>query len=221
MKQNKKIITTILIIILLLIIAIIYILYKPINYKYLITYEEYGNTYNIYKAKNSHIIVKSKVICPCQVPPCPYDFNQYNIEFNDDNMITINNFIDSFFKNNNNNKITISRDQLDSSNLNIINSIIDNDETLLNTKINQNQQYTIITNMKSQTMLNDGGSHTNVYYEIDLLNNEIIKYEDHYIGFKGYEYQGKILYKKNINNDINIELEDLLSNNNNFFVNKI
>ncbi len=55
-------------------------------------------------------------------------------------------------------------------------------------------------------MQDDGGSHTNIYYQIDVDNSQVIKCEDKYVGFKGYEYEGKILYKKTLNET---ELKDL------------
>ena len=55
-------------------------------------------------------------------------------------------------------------------------------------------KYIITTYTKYATMQSDGGSHTNIYYQIDLNENKVIKCEDKYVGFKGYEYEGKILY---------------------------
>ncbi|MBQ9072366.1 MAG: hypothetical protein IJY25_04345 [Bacilli bacterium] len=72
----------------------------------------------------------------------------------------------------------------------------------------KNNEYIIVTDYKYKTMLNDGGSHHNIYYEIS--GNVVKKYEDYYIGFKGYEYQGKLIYEKEISNKIKKELISLI-----------
>jgi len=73
-------------------------------------------------------------------------------------------------------------------------------------------KYIIITDSRYNTLQNDGGSHSDIYYEIDLNKNEVKKFEDLYIGFKGYEYQGKLIYNKSINSSIAMNLGDLLDN---------
>lgn len=45
---------------------------------------------------------------------------------------------------------------------------------------NNDINYTIITNSRWLTMLNDGGSHTNIYYEIDLENQNVNKVTESY-----------------------------------------
>ena len=75
--------------------------------------------------------------------------------------------------------------------------------------------YTVTTDTQFLTMQNDGGSHMNVYYQIDLQNNTVTKFEDKYVAFEGYEYQGKIIYSKNLSKDeagnlLNI-LEEMIS----------
>ena len=74
---------------------------------------------------------------------------------------------------------------------------------------------TIVTDSRFTTLLNDGGSNYNIYYEIDLNNYVVKKYEDYYIGFRGYEYQNKLIYNKNIKSkkikDLGNLLEDLIS----------
>ena len=71
-------------------------------------------------------------------------------------------------------------------------------------------KYTIITDSKFITMQNDGGSHINIYYEVNVKSGEIKKLADSYVGFQGYEYEGKELYKKTIKGDILKELKKLL-----------
>lgn len=96
------------------------------------------------------------------------------------------------------------------NNTNILRAIFSINAGGENFDLNTNNKYLITTGSKSLTMLSDGGSNYNRYYEIDLDKNSIRKLEDHYIGFKGYEYIGKIIYNKTINNDDAIRLKSLL-----------
>lgn len=59
--------------------------------------------------------------------------------------------------------------------------------------------YTIITDARFATLLNDGGSHTDTRYEVDLKRGVVTKLEGYYKGFEGWEYQNKKLYSKNLN----------------------
>ena len=77
-----------------------------------------------------------------------------------------------------------------------------------------NNIYTITTNFKYLNMQNDGGSNTNVYYEFNPNKKSIKKLEDIYNGsIKGghYDYKGKEIYNKTINNKTTKELKDLLN----------
>lgn len=71
-------------------------------------------------------------------------------------------------------------------------------------------KYIITTYEKLTTMKLDGGSYTNIYYQIDLNENQVIKCEDKYVGFKGYEYVGKILYSKQLSEAEEKELKSIL-----------
>lgn len=66
-------------------------------------------------------------------------------------------------------------------------------------ELDNENKYILTTNMKWLTMRNDGGSHDDVYYQIDLNTNIVKKCEDVYVGFKGYEYRGKVLNQKTLN----------------------
>ena len=81
---------------------------------------------------------------------------------------------------------------------------------LLPKKDNGINKYTIVTDYKYATMMNDGGSYTNVYYEVDFKSGEIKKLEDSYVGFEGFKYQGKELYKKTLKGNILKELKKLV-----------
>ena len=61
-------------------------------------------------------------------------------------------------------------------------------------------------------MQNDGGSHTNIYYEIDLNENNVAKRADKYVGFEGYEYKEKMIFSKKLNETEKNELKLMLDN---------
>jgi hypothetical protein len=90
--------------------------------------------------------------------------------------------------------------------------VIENPQIESSTKAddNVNYDYKIVTDTKYRTLQDDGGSHTNIYYEVNFENNKIIKYEDKYVGLEGYEYKDKIVYKKNIDENINSKLKNLM-----------
>ena len=76
-----------------------------------------------------------------------------------------------------------------------------------NYNIDEQVKYLLITDMFSTTMLNDGGSHTNQYYEINFRNMNVIKYEDKYNAFEGYAYKRKKLYEKKLKSSENKKLK--------------
>ena len=180
------------------------------KYDYYIKYQDSMNTYNIYKL-NHDVKVYIEEQVQCIKDPCPTLKTNHKVKFSETNMKIVHDFIKSFFEDHKDNSIQIFSKNLSNEQDNILKSIIYNDENLLNNMYDlKTQQYTIVTDSKYQTLLNDGGSNYNIYYELDLNSNIIKKYEDHYIGFKGYEYQKKLVYEKLINNDISIEMNELL-----------
>ena len=62
--------------------------------------------------------------------------------------------------------------------------------------------YVFVTDMAIKTMLNDGGTHTDIYYEVDLKNNSVVKKQDEYKGFEG-KVSENILKTYRINNSKN------------------
>ena len=81
------------------------------------------------------------------------------------------------------------------------------------------------------TMQNDGGSHTNIYYNIDLDNNIISKVKENYKANLGGipEFTIDIIYEKEIDSGLRKDLKSLLdeiiekedineSQNYNFFI---
>ena len=77
---------------------------------------------------------------------------------------------------------------------------------------NKTEKYIVVTNSKYMTMENDGGSNHNIYYEFDLKKNVVKKLEDYYIGFEGYKYRGKVIYKKNLTSYYSKKSKKLLDN---------
>lgn len=154
--------------------------FRKNKYDYAITYQDGVNIYNIYKTGNKiEVYADEQVICI--KAPCPTVKSNRKINFSDDNMVIVNDFIDSFFGYHEYKTIQIYRENLNEKQNNILDSIIYNDESLLN-KENAEifGKYTIITDMRWITMQNDGGSHNSIYYEIDLDNKTIIKIEEAY-----------------------------------------
>ena len=88
--------------------------------------------------------------------------------------------------------------------------IYNNKKKYSNFILDSDSKYILTTNMKNISMQKDGGSHTNDYYQIDFDNNQVIKCQDKYVGFKGYEYKGKIIYTKNLNENEVSELNPLI-----------
>lgn len=92
------------------------------------------------------------------------------------------------------------------------NYIFSSIEKLGVSKDNNKDKYVITTNMKYLTMQNDGGSNTNVYYQVDLSSKKSVKMEDKYVGFKGYEYQGKVISEKTLSDEEVTKLKDIIEN---------
>ncbi len=71
-------------------------------------------------------------------------------------------------------------------------------------------KYIITTNTRFLTMQNDGGSHTNIYFEIDLNSNNVSVREDKYVGFKGYDYKRKELKNKKLSDEEAREVKTII-----------
>ncbi len=97
-------------------------------------------------------------------------------------------------------------------------------------KLDSKNKYEVITDMRYLTMLDDGGSNTNVYYEIDLDNKIISKIQEvFHANLMGTpSTDKKNIYTIKINNSIKKEIDNLLdevktkedindTNNYNFF----
>jgi len=80
-------------------------------------------------------------------------------------------------------------------------------------KIDSNNKYEIITDMKWKTMLNDGGSNTDIYYQLDLDNNIVSKIKEKYYANLGNKpkLEKEIIYIKKIDLNIKKEAELLLN----------
>lgn len=80
------------------------------------------------------------------------------------------------------------------------------------TKKENEEMYTIITDMKWKTMQNDGGSHTSLYYEIDIKNKEVRRIMETYRANMGgqSEINKRIEYSKKIDDELIKETKDIL-----------
>ena len=124
--------------------------------------------------KDNKVYVEGIVTHPCLVSPCPKGDYNYYINFNDSHMKIINDFISSFFANQKETTKTISRENLNLEQIQILDSIIYNSESFLDNNsypLNSNK-YTIITTLNEYL---DGGSYEKIYYDIDLEKREVSK----------------------------------------------
>ena len=216
--ENKK--TNILYIIGLILLALI--LMTPVikiysnrsspktKYDYNMKYFSGSTTYDIYKTNNK-VEVYTETMTECIKDPCPTEKSKTKINFSKKNMKKVNDFIDDYFKNIEYNSVIINTDYLNEYQIGTLNSIIYNDESLIdNSHVINDYYYEITTDYKYITSKNDGGSYINIYYKIYLDDFYVEKYQDKYVGFKGFEYQGKQIYKKKISSSLAIEMNELL-----------
>lgn len=67
----------------------------------------------------------------------------------------------------------------------------------------------ITTDDKFMTLQNDGGSYYNREYVVDYNTLVATGYEDHYIGFEGFEYQHKEFYSKQLTQEDFKKLDEI------------
>ena len=100
------------------------------NYNYNIQCQEDSNIYNIYKTNGKvEVYIQEQPICI--KAPCNTIERIEKIKFSNKNMIIVNNFIDYWFQNQEHNSILIFRENLNNEQNKILNSIIYNNEKLL------------------------------------------------------------------------------------------
>ena len=80
-------------------------------------------------------------------------------------------------------------------------------------KLDSKNKYTITTDLRWKTMQNDGGSHSSIYYQIDLDNNIISKVQEDYHANLGgtHSQQKNVIYIKKIDTNIQSEVKSLLN----------
>lgn len=100
------------------------------KFDYNIMYQNGISIYNIYKT-GKEIDVYADEQEMCITDPCPTIKTIRKINFSDDNMVIVNNFIDSFFEYHEYNSIQIFKENLTTEQSNILDSIIHNDERFL------------------------------------------------------------------------------------------
>ena len=195
--KDKKLIIIITTIIILLLIAIGMIIYTTLD-SYTINYGDGGNKHVI-RLKYNMVTVESDVSVECFKAPCPTQKSKHTLRFNSKNMKIVRKFIKEQFKDTNKKEINISSDQLDYDGSTIINSIIYNDETMLEDLELSNNTYIITTDMKWKTTRNDGGSYNSIYYVIDMDKNIVIKNQENYYA-PDNKKENTTIYKKKIGN---------------------
>lgn len=79
-------------------------------------------------------------------------------------------------------------------------------------KLNNENKYKIETAMKWKTMQNDGGSHTNIYYNVDFENNVISKIVEDYQANLGGKTKHEVseIYNKKLDFELQKDLKLLL-----------
>lgn len=191
------------------------IYFKYIDYNYELVIKnvgQYNYDYYVHIYDNRiNVIQKEEIVC-FKAPCDSIVKDEYEIKFTIESMNKIYIYVSTLFedKNSVSTKI-IYNDIANTREVNIIKSLIFNDESYIKDD-DISYEYKIITDSKYKTLLNDGGSHINIYYKINFSTKTITKYEDSYIGLEGYEYKGKIIYKKNIDINTNKRIKLLINN---------
>lgn len=88
--------------------------------------------------------------------------------------------------------------------------IVINNQKTVSSNFLFDEEYTIETDDQFKTLKNDGGSHYNRKYIIDLKKQTVSKKEDYYEGFEGEKYKDKELYKKNLTKSEIKELKKII-----------
>lgn len=126
-KVNILIISVIVFFVICFLLSL-YLLNNKFNHT--IIYQNSIGEYNIHKSINK-IEVSYEMQPFCIKAPCdPVEVNT-KINFSDDNMLILNKFIESLFENTSSSKLEIKESDLNTEELQIMNSIIYNDEKLL------------------------------------------------------------------------------------------
>ena len=180
---------------------------------YTLVYQKDDTLYNIYKKNaNDEVSVVSTKTSDCDDKSCSSK-NKYKIEFSNNNMIKVTNFINSFFKNKKTYKVKIDVDKLSFEQTKILNSIIYNDDYFLVTGVeNEKYKYYIITDTKWNSVQSDG-SREDIYYIVDLHYKRVVKYDKlyHSNADVGRTTDEKIVYSRKINNKLVTETKNLLN----------
>lgn len=186
------------------------IYFNVADYKYELVMDYDGYDYRVQVYDKKINVIKKDPPILCITSPCPESHSsQYEIKFSNRSMNKIFEYINDLFEGEYNNIKKLSLKNIDNDGYRIINAIVMNDETFITDK-SISYDYKITTDYKYITMQNDGGSNKNIYYLVSLGEKKIIKCEDSYIGFKGYEYKDKIIYEKRIYDDTIQELSLLI-----------
>lgn len=208
MNKKSMIIRSIIIFFLVVISIILGLIYCTYKNTYTIHYSGKSNNYDIYLI-NDKIIVKYNTIEECLVAPCPTRTEKKEINFSKEKQKIIKDYIKE--KTNNKRTINLNADQLNQEETSIIQSIIYNDEQLLILNDISDSSYIVTTNIRWKTMQNDGGSHTNVFYIIDMDTGSVIKKRENYDA-KTKNKDSSVVYKKKIDDNLLEKSKEVFDN---------
>lgn len=80
-------------------------------------------------------------------------------------------------------------------------------------ELNDIDKFVVTTDMKWKTMQNDGGSNTNIFYQIDCKNYMVTKVKEDYHAnlYSTPSTETEIMYDKSLNEKLNDEIKNLLN----------
>ena len=180
--KKALIVVSIILVVLIIIGGIVSLLISNMN-THIIHYKDGSSNYDII-LKNNKVIVKSKITVECIKAPCKSDgYMTQEIKFTKENDKIIKEWIK--YRTNKKRIIKLTNESVNNEEKTIINSIVKNNEKILEMKeqsgsSNQDNMYTVITDLKWKTTQNDGGSYTSHYYIIDIYNKKVTKKEEIY-----------------------------------------
>lgn len=166
------------------------------NYKYLIQYEneEYG--YYIYFKENDIKVNKLEFNGDYEIT----NIESYNVEFSSENNILINELKDNIFSINDSMVYYVTKDEISKKELNIIEAIANNDETLINKETESKE---LLFSIQSTSRVN-------------CLTGELKVYNDNtYSYVTGFTEEGEVTSVGNYTYDVNKILSNLDSSESN------
>ena len=168
---------------------------------------------NIYKNK---IKVTSTIQVICIKAPCDPRQNIYTLNFSEENINKVKNFIYELFEEKNNNVININFDDFNDNDLNILKAIMQNNESYLE---KDDKKYTLIIDERDKYILNIFDDKIHVHSIVHLkCGMDCDPAEEEYVLNFSEENINKVknfifeLYEEKDSNEININFDDFNDN---------